>query len=222
MTFPNNFKTVKKRIRARRVFVRIVRTAFITLAVSCFLVVIGYAVLFVCAVSALPSRWGDGGGGPPLPPAVPSLKNARIDCIRDVAFRMCGKSFSMHRPGDPLRPVSYHYQDCDVTILQEYDCNPNYVFYGRVLLSNPYIFGTNAQELTVRNDPDIPSSWETDFFLVNRFNPSEALHYRGRDNKYFPEHYDRVYLNFGFEHSQLGQEHISGVAPLPSSLRHGK
>ena len=114
----------------------------------------------------------------------------------------------MHRPGDPLRPVSYHYQDCDVTILQEYDCNPNYVFYGRVLLSNPYIFGTNAQELTVRNDPDIPSSWETDFFLVNRFNPSEAIHYRGRDNKYFPEHYDRIHLNFGFEHSQPGQEPI--------------
>ena len=199
MILPNKFKSVKRRIRAWRIFVRCVRTAFITLAISCVLIGIGYAVLFIGAVSALPSRWGDG-GGQPLPPATPSLRNARTDCIRDVAFWFFNKSFSVHRPGAPLHPVSYHYQDCDVTILQEYDYNPYYVFYGRVQLSNPYIFGTNAQKLTVRNDPDIPSSLETDFFLVNRFNPSEANHYRGRDNMYFPEHYDRLHMNFGYEH----------------------
>lgn len=196
---PNDLKSVKRRIRGRRIFTRIARTAFITLTVSCFLVGIGYAVLFIGAVSALPDRWGDG-GGPPLPPATPSLRNARTDCIRDVAFRIFNKSFSVHRPGDPLRLVSYHYQDCEVTILQEYDYNPYYVFYGRVQLSKPCIFGTTDQELTVQNDPGIPSSWETDFFLVNRFNPSEALHYRGRDNMYFPEHYDRLHVNFGYEH----------------------
>ena len=207
MTLPNDLKSVKKRSRAWRAFLRIVRTAFITLAISCFLVGIGYAVLFIGAVSALPDRWGDV-GRPPLPPATPCMKNARTDCINDVAFRMCGKSFSVHRPGDPLHPVSYHYQDCDVMILQEYDCNPYYVFYGRVQLSTPYIYGTMAQELTVRNDLDIPSSWETDFFLVNRFNPSEALRLGGKGNKYFPEHYDRLHLNFGFEHPQPEQKHI--------------
>ena len=197
MTLPNDLKSVKKRIRACRAFLRVVRTAFITLAISCVLIVFGYAVLFVCAVSALPDRWGDG-GGPPLPPATPSLRNARTDCIRDVAFRIFNKSFSVHRPGEPLRPVSYLYQDCDVTILQEYDYSPYYVFYGRVQLSNPCI--STVQEITVQNDPDIPSSWETDFFLVNRFNPSEALHLRGKDNMYFPEHYDRLHVNYGYEH----------------------
>ena len=195
---PKDLKTVKKRIRVWRTFVRIARTAFITMIVSCILIVIGYAVLFIGAVSALPDRWGDG-GGPPLPPATPSLRNARTDCIRDVAFRIFNKSFSVHRPGDPLRPVSYHYQDCDVTILQEYDYNPYYVFYGRVQLSKPCIFGTTDQENS-SIPASIPSSWETDFFLVNRFNPSEALHLRGRDNMYFPEHYDRLHLNFGYEH----------------------
>ena len=195
MHLPKNLKSVKKRIRAWRVFLRVVRIAFIPLIVSCFLIVIGYAVLFIGAVSALPDRWGDG-GRPPLPPATPSIQNARTDCIRDVAFRIFNKSFSVHRPGDPRRPVSYLYQDCDVTILQEYDCNPYYVFYGRVQLSNP----TTAQESTVQNDPDIPSSWETDFFLVNRFNPSEALRVRGKGNMYFPEHYDRIHWNFGYEH----------------------
>ena len=214
---PKNLKSVKKRIRAWRVFLRVVRTAFITLIVSCFLIVIGYAVLFIGAVSALPDRWGDG-GGPPLPPATPTLRNARTDCIRDVAFRIFNKSFSVHRPGDSTKYIGYIYQDCDVTILQEYDYNPYYVFYGRVQLSKPYIFGTTGQEATVQNDPDIPSSWETDFFLVNRFNPSEALHYRGRDNMYFPEHYDCFLLNFGFEHPQPGEEQISAAAlPSPGS-----
>ena len=209
---PKDLKTVIKRIRVWRIFARIARTAFITLTVSSLLVAIGCAVLFIGAVSALPSRWGD--GGPPLPPVVPSLKNARTDCVNDIAFRIISKSFSVYRPGDPLHPVRYHYQDCDVTILQEYDCNPNYVFYGRVQLSNPYIFGTNAQELNVQNDPDIPSSWETDFFLVNRFNPSEAIHYRGKNNMYFPEHYDRIHVNFGFEHPQRRQQERSPACPL--------
>ena len=210
---PNDLKTVKKRIRAWRTFARIVRTAFITLAVSCFLIGIGYAVQFVGAVSALPDRWGDG-GGPPLPPSMPCLKNAQTDCIHDIGLRMCGKSFSVHRSGDSTKYIQYIYQDCDVTILQEYDYNPYYVFYGLVQLSNPCIFGTTDQESNVQNDPDIPSSWETDFFLVNRFNPSEAMHLRGRDNMYFPEHYDRLHLNFGFYHPQPGQEQLNaGTLP---------
>ena len=195
---PKDLKSVKKRIRARRIFVRIARTAFITLIVSCILIVIGYAILFVGAVFALPDRWGDG-GGPPLPPATPCLKNARTDCIHDIAFRMYGKSFSVHRPGDSTKYIQYIYPDCDITILQEYDYNPYYVFYGRVQLSNPYIIGTTDQENT-SIPASIPSSWETDFFLVNRFNPSEALHLRGRDNMCFPEHYDRLHVNFGYEH----------------------
>ena len=205
MSIPSkDLKSTKKRIRVWRNFARITRTAFVTLTVACFLIGIGYAVLFICAVSALPSRWGD--GGPPQPPATPSLKIARLDCINDIETMIGRKAFTVHRPGDPLHPVHYHYQDCDITILQEYDCNPNYVFYGRIQLSKPCIYGTVAQELTVRNDPDIPSSWETDFFLVNRFNPSEALHYGGRDNMYFPEHYDRIQVNFGFEHTPPGHE----------------
>ena len=62
------------------------------------------------------------------------------------------------------------------------------------------------QDLTVQDDPDISALWETDFVLVNRFNPSEALHYRGKDNMYFPEHYDRIRVNFGFEHPQTGRK----------------
>ena len=193
---PKDLKSVKKRIRAWRIVARIVMTAIITLTVSCFLIVV---FLFVALVSVLPSRWGDG-GRPPLPPATPCLKNARLDCINDIATRMINKSFSVRRPGDPLHPVSYHYQDCEVTILQEYDYNPYYVFCGRVRLSDVYIFGTTAQEFAPRDNTGIPPSWETDFFLVNRFNPSEANHYRGRDNMYFPEHYDRLHMNFGYEH----------------------
>ena len=64
-----DLKSAKKRIRVWRIFVRITRTAFVTLTVACILVAIGYGILFICAVSALPSRWGD--GGPPLPPATP-------------------------------------------------------------------------------------------------------------------------------------------------------
>ena len=200
---PDKLENAKRRIGTRRIFGRIARTAFITLTVSSILVAIGCAVLFIGAVSALPSRWGD--GCPPQPPAVPSLKNARTDCINDIAFRMISKSFSVHRPGDPLYPIGYCYRDCDVTILQEYDYNPYYVFYGRVQLSNVNLFGTTVQE-NACIPPDIPLSWETDFFLVNRFNPSEALHYRGRDNMYFPEHYDRIHVNFGFDHLQPGHE----------------
>ena len=175
----------------------VVRTALITCFVLCIITGVGF---FILIGSALQEIEGLSDIPRPLPPAIPSLRNARIDCINDIAARVGNKSFSVHRPGDPLHPVRYCYQDCDIKILQEFDHNPYYEFYGRVQLSKVCVFGTTVQESTGHSGPDIPLSWETDFFLVNRFNSSEALRLGGKGNKYFPEHYDRIHLNFGFEH----------------------
>ena len=188
---PKDLKAVKKRIRVWRIFARIARTAFITLTVSSLLVAIGCAVLFIGAVSALPSRWGD--GGPPLPPAKPKLRYARIDCINEVKKMMRYERFvACHREPPPRGETTYFYSynDIHVTILQEYDYYPYYVFYGRVRLTKP-------DELPSPVKDTIPPERQTDFFLVNAFNPGAAERYKG--DGYHPEHYIWMHVNFGYE-----------------------
>ena len=87
---PNDLKNVKNRIRAWRLFSRIARTVFMTATIFCVLCVIGSIVLFMLAVSALPDHWH---GRKPLPSAVPGLRNARTDCIRDVSSLMRRRRF---------------------------------------------------------------------------------------------------------------------------------
>ena len=184
MVLPKDLKSVKKRIRAWHVFERIVRTAFITLIVSGVLILVGFAGLFIAAVSALPSRWGD--GGPPLPPATPSLRNARFDCINDVRTILRRRRISVRRSAEIIESISY--PDFHVAILEEYDFSPYYVFYGRIELPQHNI-----------SESIVLTAQQTDFFLVNRFNPLQAERLRVRGNMYFPEHYDLIHVKFGFE-----------------------
>ena len=203
---PDNLNTVKKRLRAWYVFVRVLRCAIITTTILCFLCFIGFIVLFVLAVGSLPSHWGDGRN--PLPPAKPKLEFARMDCIHDVRKIIRRRGFSK-RLGDTEYDYSYRYSDIEVTIVQEYDFCPYYAFFGRVRLAKPDL------------PPDHPLTdavfpvRQTDFFLVNRFNPAEAKHYRG--NYYFPEHYDLKHAKFGFDPPQTEQK----VKPSASALSSG-
>lgn len=99
---PKNLKILKTRIHARRLFARIIRTAFITLAVSCVLIV---AFLFIGVASVLPSRWGDGGS--PLPPATPNLRYARTDCLRDITSVLLRRRFEVRRQDDSIYFYTY-------------------------------------------------------------------------------------------------------------------
>ena len=184
MVLPKDLKSVKKRIRAWHVFERIVRTAFITLIVSCVLIFVGFAGLFIAAVSALPSHWGD--GGLPLSPATPCLKNARFDCINDIRAIMSRRRISVRRGAEVIDNITC--SDFRVTILEEYDFSPYFVFHGRIELPQ--------QKLS---ESIVLTAQQTDFFLVNRFNPLQAEHLRGRENMYFSEHYDLIHVKFGYE-----------------------
>ena len=110
------------------------------------------------------------------------------DCIRDIAAAMRTKSFEASR-GDYT--CFYSYSDIIITIEQEYDFNPIYVFYGRVQMSNPVVPPSFPFQ------DDIFPVQQTDFFIVNRFNHGTAEIYRGKG--YHPEHYDRIHLNFGLD-----------------------
>lgn len=180
---PNDLKSVKKRIRAWRVFARIAKCALITWTVLCFLCIIGYFGLSLFVLTSFPSQDGIN----PLPPARPSLRYARAVCIRDVSSAMKTSIFEASRED---YTCFYSYSDIRVTIEQEYDYNPVYVFYGRVQMSKPVVppsFPFQDAAIPVR---------QTDFFFVNRFNPYQAEQYRGKGS---PEHYDWIHLMTGFD-----------------------
>lgn len=201
MTLPKDLKAVKNRIRTFRFFVRIVRTAFITLIVLSCLFVVG----FIGSLASLLSSFGPPPERHPLPPATPQLRYARADCIRDIAM-MCNKSFYV-RQGDSIYEL--YYSDTKVSIEQEYDFKPYYVFCGRIQLTNP--------DILPRQPPlkgAIVPVRETDFFLVNRFNSHEASLIRTKG--YNPEHYDRISVNFGYNHPQSSTRNIK-ITTLPSS-----
>lgn len=129
---PKNLKPVKKRIRACRIVARIAKYALITWTVLCFLCIVGYFCLWMLVLASFPSHDGIN----PLPPAKPSLRYARADCIRDVSFAIRTQRFEASQ-GDYT--CFYSYSDIMVTIEQEYDYNPFYVFYGRIRMSNPLV-----------------------------------------------------------------------------------
>lgn len=205
---PNDIKSVKKRLRAWHVFVRVIRCAIITTTILCFLCFIGFIVLSVLAVGSLPSHWGDGRN--PLPPAAPQLKFARMDCIHDVREIIRRRVIFSERRGNNTYDYTYRYSDIEVAIVQEYDFCPYYAFYGRVRLTKPDLPPDHPLK-----DAVFPVR-QTDFFLVNRFNPAEAKHYRG--NYYFPEHYDLKHAKFGFDPPQTeSKRNVSASSGIGSS-----
>ena len=194
---PKDLKRVKKRLRAEHVIVRIINIALIIFSFVCVLAVIGYFAS-LCYVIAAFGHMGDGRN--PLPPAKPKIRYARLDCVNDVRYMMRAKRFEACYSEPPPRGYTtyfYSYHDIKVTILQEYDYYPYYVFYGRVQLMKP-------DELPSPVKDTIPPERQTDFFLVNYFNSGAAKSYRG--NGYHPEHYICHHLNFGFEHPQPGRK----------------
>lgn len=204
---PKDLKSVKKRIRAWRIFARIVKCAFITFAVLCFLMFIGYMLSMYLYLS----QWGSiGDGRNPLPPAKPKLRYARTDCINDVKKMMRYERFEASQSG-PYGETTYfyNYSEIKVAILQEYDYCPYYVFYGRVRLTKPELYPSHPLKDV------IPSERETDFFLVNAFNSAAAGMYRG--DGYSPEHYIWKHVNFGYQHPRPGQRNPWNTA-LPSSM----
>ena len=123
---PKDLKSVKKRIRVWRIFERIVKIAFITFSIFCFLFVIGYFAAF-CYVIAAFGHMGDGRN--PLPPAKPKLRYARIDCINEVKKMMRVQSFEACQSG-PYGETTYFYSysDIEVTILQSTITNRIIIF----------------------------------------------------------------------------------------------
>ena len=116
-----------------------------------------------------------------MPPAAPQLKFARMDCIHDVREIIPRRVFFSERRGNTTYDYMYRYSDFCLY----------YAFYGRVRLTKPDLPPDHPL-----NDAVFPVR-QTDFFLVNRFNPAEAKHYRW--NYYFAEHYDLKHAKFGFD-----------------------
>ena len=190
MTYhPKDLKTVKQRIRVWRIFERIVKCAIITFTVLCFLFIFGYFASWCYVVAAFGNMRG---GRNPLPPAKPKLRYARLNCVNDIKQMMRYERFEVcHREPPPRGDTTYFYSyhDIKVTILQEYDYKPYYVFYGRVQLSKPDDLPSPVKDI-------IPLERETDFFLVNAFNPGAAKSHRGYGS---PDHYIWRHVNFGYE-----------------------
>jgi len=95
MTLPKDLKAVKKRIRAERIFIRILMCAVITLSVLGMLAIVGYFAAVVAVLSMMPSQ-----GRSPLPPVKPKLKYARMDCLNDIRYFMSYERFEICKDGN--------------------------------------------------------------------------------------------------------------------------
>lgn len=203
MTLPKDLKPVKRRIRICRIICRIAKYLFILWGVLCGLFIIGHIALLVFLASL---HWPADGRMPPRVRPIPALKSARSWFVGDLRRKLENSTIPL-QIGDSVEHIMMPYE---IEFEEAYDFNPYYVFYGHVQWKNP-----DFSDSILLKDIEFPV-WRSDFFVVNRFNPDEADHYK--EWWYDPRLYDIQCMNIGEQYPLPSRGESQGADSRPAPI----